>query len=224
MFFVFGQEKNSSTQNFHNLSAYSNSDSIKLLYSKIFHESLIDYKVFEQALYELKLLNSKNKLANDTILTIIDYTKNCNQERFFIIDLKNTRLLKNTLVAHGKNSGVYIASNFSNMPKSHKSSLGTFITGNTYNGKHGYSLRLDGIDKGLNDNARQRAIVIHGASYVSEDFINRTGRIGRSFGCPALPIEENKEIINLIKNQSCLYIFHPSLNDTTLAVQSQKVL
>ncbi|MBI9055196.1 MAG: murein L,D-transpeptidase catalytic domain family protein [Bacteroidales bacterium] len=158
--------------------------------------------------YELKM---KNLLNNDSLLTIIDFSKSSESRRLFILDLKNERIVKNTLVAHGMNSGVELAQSFSNKRLSYKSSLGLFITKETYSGKHGYSLRIDGMSVGLNDNARKRAIVIHGADYVSESFIQKNGRIGRSFGCPALPINQTKEIIELIKNGTCLYIYHPIL-------------
>lgn len=153
----------------------------------------------------------QNLLKNDSLLTIIDFSASSIQNRFFIIDLKNKKLLKHTLVAHGKNSGLDIAETFSNKKHSRKSSLGFYITGETYEGKHGFSLRLDGMSKDLNDNARKRAIVIHGANYVNQEFINVNGRIGRSFGCPALSFDEIHEIIDLIKEGSCLFIYHPSL-------------
>ena len=156
-------------------------------------------------------LINKNLVQNDTLLTIIDFSSSSTERRLFILDLKNQEIVKNTLVAHGKNSGVNIAEYFSNKRHSNKSSLGLYITAETYSGKHGYSLRLDGMNNGLNDKARNRAIVIHGADYVSENFIDTNGRIGRSFGCPALPDDETEEIINLIKNGSCLFIYHPSL-------------
>ena len=158
--------------------------------------------------YELKSLGL---IQNDTILTIIDFSKPSNEKRLFILDLKNEIIVKRTFVAHGKQSGVFIAESFSNKRLSNKSSLGLYITKETYEGKHGYSLRIDGMSKGINDNARKRAIVIHGADYVSESFIQKNGRLGRSFGCPALPSNETEEIIDLIKNGSCLFIYHPSL-------------
>jgi hypothetical protein len=114
-------------------------------------------------------------------------------------------------VAHGRNSGEEYANSFSNSGDSFKSSLGFYATGEIYIGKHGNSLRLDGLEKGLNDNARSRGVVMHGADYVAENFIKNNQRLGRSLGCPALPIELTDEIINLIKNKSCLYIYHPSL-------------
>ena len=156
-------------------------------------------------------LKSKKLLQNDSLLTIIDFSSPSTERRLFVLDLKNQKIVKNTLVAHGKNSGVNIAESFSNKRHSRKSSLGLYLTNETYFGKHGYSLRLDGMSNGLNDQARKRAIVIHGANYVSDSFIENNGRIGRSFGCPALPNNEAEEIINLIKDGSCLFIYHPSL-------------
>lgn len=156
-------------------------------------------------------LKSKKLLQNDSLLTIIDFSSPSTERRLFILDLKNQKIVKNTLVAHGKNSGVNIAESFSNKRHSRKSSLGLYITSKTYFGEHGYSLRLDGMSNELNDQARKRAIVIHGANYVSDSFIENNDRIGRSFGCPALPNNEVEEIINLIKDGSCLFIYHPSL-------------
>lgn len=154
---------------------------------------------------------SQNQLKNDSILTIIDFSASSIKKRFFILDLKNQKILKQTLVSHGRNSGLDVADSFSNKKHSKKSSLGFYLTGETYEGKHGFSLRLDGMSKGLNDNARKRAIVIHGASYVNPKFIKENGRIGRSFGCPALSYDESEEIIDLIKEGSCLFIYHPTL-------------
>ncbi len=156
-------------------------------------------------------LSDKNLLLNDSLLTIIDYSLPSTQKRLYILDVKNQKLLKKTLVAHGMNTGNLQAEFFSNKPESLKSSLGLYITQETYYGKHGFSLRIKGVSKGLNDNAEERAIVIHGADYVSFDFIENFGRIGRSYGCPALPVDETDEIIDLIKNGSCLYIYHPSI-------------
>lgn len=156
-------------------------------------------------------LKNKDLLKNDTLLTIIDFNQASSKKRLFILDLKNKRIIKNTLVAHGMRSGVNIAESFSNNRHSNKSSLGLYITNETYIGKHGYSLRLDGMSPGLNDNARKRAIVVHGADYVNESFISKNGRIGRSFGCPAIANDESEEIIDLIKGGSCLFIYHPEL-------------
>ena len=145
--------------------------------------------------------------SNEDIVTIIDFSKPSTEKRLFILDLKKQEILYHTFVAHGKNTGVNMATKFSNNKGSNQSSLGLFSTGESYQGKHGYSLRLDGLEKGFNDNARNRAVVMHSAIYVSEDFIKRHGRLGRSWGCPAVPAEFSKEIIDLIKGGSCLYIY-----------------
>ena len=123
----------------------------------------------------------------------------------------NTKtILYNTLVAHGRNSGNEYATAFSNESNSNKSSLGFYATGEIYIGKHGTSLRLDGLEKGINHNARRRAVVMHAADYVSENFIKQHERLGRSLGCPALPNNLNKEIVKLIQGKSCLFIYYPS--------------
>lgn len=171
----------------------------------------IPSKALELAFDNYFELQEKDLVKVDTILTIIDFSKPSTDKRLYILDLKNQQVIKNTWVAHGKRSGVDIAEDFSNNRHSNKSSLGVFITSETYMGKHGYSLRLDGMNEGLNDNARKRAIVIHGADYVSERFIKNYGRLGRSFGCPAVPLDESKEIINLIKEGSFLFIYHPDI-------------
>jgi hypothetical protein len=172
-------------------------------YKTIGLKSKIDFEVFEYALNGFKLIKNK---TNDSILTIIDYSKPSTEYRLYIIDLKNKKLISESLVAHGRNSGENKAIDFSNVKNSKKSSLGFYKTAETYTGKHGYSLKLDGLEKNINDNARERAIVIHGAWYVSEEFIDKHGRLGRSWGCPALPIDMHKKIIDTIKNGSYLYI------------------
>ena len=155
--------------------------------------------------------SESGKIQKD-ILTIVDFSMSSKEERLWVIDLKNNEILYQSLVAHGRNSGEEFAINFSNRPESHQSSLGFYATGETYIGKHGYSLRLDGLEKGLNNNARKRAIVMHGADYVSESFIENNGRLGRSFGCPSVPKELNDALINSIKEKSCLYIYYPSIS------------
>lgn len=164
----------------------------------------VSFEVFNIAVTGyLKLDHIKNK----DLITIIDFSKPSTEKRFFVIDLKNKQLLFNCFVAHGKNSGENYANSFSNIPESLKSSLGFYLTAETYSGKHGYSLRLTGLEKGINDNARAREIVIHGAEYVSQEYINKYGRLGRSWGCPSLPLEISKDIIDKISNGSCLYIY-----------------
>jgi hypothetical protein len=164
----------------------------------------LEFDVFKQAFDGYNSLELKNK----KVLSIIDFSKPSNKKRFFIIDIKNHKLLFQTLVAHGKNSGSINATRFSNKIGSHESSLGFYRTGTTYMGKRGYSLLLEGLEKGINDNARSRGIVIHGANYVSQKFISgKNSMIGRSWGCPAVSNKISKKIADLIKGGSCLYIY-----------------
>jgi hypothetical protein len=179
------------------------------IYYKLNIEDL-SFDAFKYALAGYLKLQINRTLKNDSILTIIDYSLPSTKERLFIIDLKNNKLLTKSLVAHGKSTGELYPESFSNILQSYQSCLGFFITENTYEGKHGYSLRINGIEKNINDNARKRDIVFHGADYVSKDFIDRYGRIGRSFGCPALPVEQNRKIIDLIKNNTCVFIYFPA--------------
>jgi hypothetical protein len=151
--------------------------------------------------------NQSEAVKNKSIISIIDYSKLSTEKRFYVIDLINKHLIYKCLVAHGKNSGENKAVNFSNESGSLMSSLGFFVTAETYTGENGYSLKLDGLEKGINDNARNREIVIHGAAYVSQDFIDKYSRLGRSWGCPSLPQEISKEIIDRISDGSCLFIY-----------------
>jgi hypothetical protein len=172
--------------------------------------STLDFSVFNKA-YKGYLSQLESGNVKNNILTIIDFGKSSKTERLFVIDMENYSLKFQSLVAHGKNSGEEFAEKFSNVPSSSQSSLGLYLTGETYIGKHGLSLRLKGLETS-NNLAFSRAIVVHGADYVSRDFISQNGRLGRSHGCPALPNELNEEIIGLIKEGSCLYIFHPGQN------------
>ncbi len=183
--------------------------------------------VFEKALTGFVNLKSNQHLnSNKEILTVVDFTKSSKEKRMWIIDLKNNKILLNTYVAHGRGSGDDMATNFSNVAESHQSSLGFYVTNETYQGKHGLSLKLDGFDKGINNLARARAIVVHGADYVSEKFINQHGRLGRSHGCPAVPAELNKTVIDLIKDKTCLFIngnsntYQSNLLDNTIASEN----
>lgn len=168
------------------------------------------YAVFEKALEGFTQLAESGKLGNNHLLTLIDFSRSANEKRLWIIDLQQKKILYHTLVAHGRDTGQEFAKSFSNAPHSHKSSLGFYITGNTYYGKHGLSLRLEGVEKGFNDNARERAIVMHGADYVSKDFIQKYGRLGRSYGCPALPTKKAKAIISLLAHETCVFMYYPS--------------
>ncbi|ASQ91214.1 hypothetical protein CHL67_10095 [Prosthecochloris sp. GSB1] len=168
----------------------------------------IDQKALRMAMTGYHALRRKGLLKNDEVLTIIDYKQPSVKKRLFVIDMRKNRVLASSLVAHGKNSGKNRAIRFSNVPGSFKSSPGFFVTDRTYQGKHGYSLRLKGMERGINDNAEMRNIVIHGADYVSSDFIRRHGRLGRSLGCPALPFSDYRQVIDLIKDGSCLFIYN----------------
>ena len=154
-----------------------------------------------------KLLNSG--AINKEILTIVDFSQSSHKKRMYIIDVKNYKVLVNTFVAHGKNTGLQNATNFSNTPESLQSSLGFYVTTSTYFGKHGLSLRLDGKDRGFNDKAMERAIVVHGAAYIGSHRLGSAYQ-GRSFGCPAVPQEMSDKVINTIKDGTCLFIYHPS--------------
>ena len=170
---------------------------------------LPELKTFCEALKAFYLLKEKGMIKKD-ILSVIDFSLSSNIKLLWVIDLDSNKILFHSLVAHGRNTGEEFASAFSNANSSFKSSLGFYATGEIYQGKHGASLKLDGLEKGVNDHARERAVVMHGADYVSESFIRDHKRLGRSQGCPALPVELTDEIIELIKNKSCLYIYHPS--------------
>jgi hypothetical protein len=165
---------------------------------------------FIQALKGFYLLKEKG-LIKKNILTLVDFSLSSNLKRLWVIDLTTNTVLFQSLVAHGRNTGEEFANSFSNAQQSFKSSLGFYVTGEIYNGKHGMSLRLDGLEKGLNDNARSRGVVMHAANYVSNSFIKNNKRLGRSQGCPAIPEELSKDIINAIKDKSCLFIYHPSV-------------
>lgn len=170
----------------------------------------LNRKAFEFAQQGFEKLKEQGLILNDNIISIIDFSLPSTEKRLYVVDLKNYQVLYKTYVAHGKNSGTVMANSFSNSPSSYKSSLGFYKTLGTYIGKHGYSLRLQGLEKGINDNAYERAIVMHGADYVNPSYIPKLGYIGRSQGCPAVSPKEAKPIINTIKNGSCLFIYSPN--------------
>jgi L,D-transpeptidase catalytic domain len=159
-----------------------------------------------EGFYTLK----QNGVIEKDILTVIDFSMSSTKKRLWVIDLSINKILYNTVVSHGMNSGLEYANSFSNSESSNKSSLGFYATGETYNGKHGLSLKLDGLEKGINHNARKRAVVMHGASYSNPKIIKSQGYLGRSQGCPAIPEGLKSEIIKVIKNKSCLFIYHPT--------------
>ncbi len=168
-----------------------------------------DYEVFYSAIRGYNSIQDSLHAFNKPLLTIIDFSRPSTDKRLWVIDLKTKKVLFNTFVAHGRNSGDVIPTKFSNRCDSFESSLGFYKTGATYSGKHGLSLKLHGLEEGINDQAEKRSIVIHGADYVSERFIANSGRLGRSQGCPAVSMQIHKDLIKVIKDQTCLFIYHP---------------
>lgn len=174
------------------------------LYNRLGINNVVSYKAFEQAMQGRSKISGIKK---DNLLVVIDFSKPSTDERLCVIDLGNETVLFRSHVAHGRNSGSNYATSFSNKPGSYQSSLGFYLTENTYQGKNGYSLRLNGLEKGINDKAKERAIVIHGSSYCNPSVIKSNGRLGRSLGCPALPTALNKPIIDTIKDGTLIYIY-----------------
>ena len=181
-------------------------------YSRQLYESLgdhdLNYKAFETALKGFVKLQLEDQIDNTAYLTVIDMSLSANEHRFFLINLNKGSIELKSRVAHGRNSGGEYAKAFSNKEGSFKTSLGFYRTAETYHGKHGLSLRLDGLEAS-NDNARDRAIVIHAADYVSKKFIETYGRLGRSLGCPSLPQAEFDKVVHKIKNGTLLFIYYP---------------
>lgn len=155
---------------------------------------------------------NRKGLVNKPYLTVIDYSLPSSQKRMWVIDVNRTAVMFHTYVAHGKNSGDLHSTSFSNKSGSKASSLGTFITSDTYHGSVGYALNLKGLEKGINDNALSRRVVIHGADYVSQAFLSRHGRLGRSWGCPALEKAIAPKVINQIKGGSVVFAYYPHKN------------
>ena len=194
--------------------------SIKMYDSLKLNLSGLSEQAFISAVKGYEYLKLKGKIGNENILSIADFSRPSSHKRFFVIDLKNLKVLFNTYVAHGQNSGAAMATQFSNIPESLQSSLGFYTTSSTYIGKNGYSMHLKGMENGINDKAEERAIVMHGAPYINNDIINERGYIGRSWGCPALPEKMNKPIIDKIKNGSCLFIY----SENSKYLHSSKIL
>ncbi len=179
-----------------------NSQSVGRLWT-VLDDTTLSMKALSLALGGMHIIRP----ANDSIVTIIDFTLPSTQERLWIIDVKNHRILLKTYVAHGRNTGENWAMRFSNEPNSLMSSPGFYLTGKIYYGKHGYSLTLQGLEPGINDKAMDRRIVVHGAWYVGRQFIKKYGRLGRSYGCPAVPEDISRQVIDLIKDGCLLFIF-----------------
>jgi hypothetical protein len=212
--FVFGTGKSKSISKKSTIAASAPApkafDKNAFLYDSLQLSDLgLSKAAFEYALTGYNTLIESGKIQKDNILTIIDFSLPSSKKRLFVIDLVSGQLLFNTFVSHGRNSGAVIATKFSNAFNSLKSSLGFYTTAGTYQGKHGYSLRLEGQEAGINDNAFKRGIVIHSANYVSENTANARGFVGRSQGCPAIPESLKKPIIETIRNGSCLFVYSP---------------
>ena len=164
------------------------------------------FEVFDKALAGYYNMKRNKDISDKPVITIVDFTKSSNDKRLWVIDLDKKEVLFNTYVSHGRNSGEEFAEHFSNESESFMSSIGFYVTNDTYYGKHGLSLRLDGLDKDFNSNAKDRCIVMHGAEYASPEFIEQAGRLGRSLGCPAVPMEEHEDIIKTVVGGTALYI------------------
>jgi len=169
----------------------------------------IETDVFAMALDAASCAVRTGAVSAPETLTVIDYSKPSSERRLWVFDLKAKELVYEELVAHGQGSGANMATQFSNEDESHQTSLGLFVTRDTYVGKNGYSLRLDGLDRGVNDRARDRAIVMHGAPYVSEQFVKANGRLGRSWGCPAISAVVAKQMIDRVKGGGLVFAYYP---------------
>ena len=169
----------------------------------------IETDVFEMALGAASCAVRTGDVKDPETLTVIDYSKPSSERRLWVFDLKARELVYEELVAHGQGSGANMATEFSNDDESHQTSLGLFVTRDTYVGKNGYSLRLDGLDRGVNDRARDRAIVMHGAPYVSEAFVKANGRLGRSWGCPAISAAVARQMIDRVKGGGLVFAYYP---------------
>ena len=172
----------------------------------------LDDSVFTLALGAASCAVRTGDAESPSTLTIIDYSRPSASKRMWVLDLEARQVLFEDLVAHGQGSGDNLPTKFSNEADSHQSSLGLFVTGDTYVGKNGYSLRLDGLDAGFNDHARDRAIVMHGAPYVSPEFVRAQGRLGRSWGCPALSEDIARTVIDRIKGGDLVFAYYPDQN------------
>lgn len=172
------------------------------LYEELKLEETVGFPAFQEALQGYPQYTAEKP----ALLALIDFTKPSTEKRFCVIDLQRKQVLFRSHVAHGRNSGDNYAVSFSNRPGSFQSSLGFFRTGNTYYGKNGYSLLLEGLEPGINDKARERNIVMHGAAYADPSFARSRGRLGRSLGCPALPPAVSRQVIDTLKNGALLYI------------------
>ncbi|AJR06077.1 hypothetical protein C9J03_23010 [Photobacterium gaetbulicola] len=170
--------------------------------------SIKEHPYFKPLLVESAISRSNSLGETPSSFTIIDYTLPSEVERLFIVDVESGHISHQSLVAHAKQSGYRLPTRFSNINGSNQSSVGLFKTGETYFGINGYSLRIDGLEVGINDKARSRFIVVHGADYVSEAFLKHNGTLGRSEGCFAIPFDGFEDVINRIKESGYIYVHH----------------
>jgi hypothetical protein len=184
-------------------------DSMKL------EQSGLNQKAFEYAWRGYHNLVKQGKLKKSYVLTVCDFTQSSSNKRLYVIDVAHKKLLYNTYVSHGMNSGIEYATSFSNKANSFKSSLGFFVTSKTYVGRNGLSLKVKGLEKGYNDQAAKRHIVLHGSDYITPEYMKDNGEMGRSLGCAAMPNVLSPKIIKTIKNGSCLFIYHPTVKYLT---------
>ena len=168
----------------------------------------LSFEAFRYAYIGYQSLRKQHRLNEKDLFSIIDFTKDSSSKRFYTIDLEKMKIVYYTYVAHGKKSGERMATSFSDAVESNKSSIGFYITGNTYNGGNGYSLILHGDEKGYNSNLAKRSVVVHAADYANEDYIARNGRMGRSLGCPALPENIYKQVIETIKEKTMIFAYY----------------
>ena len=179
---------------------------IKIMYRELFLSDKVSFSCFNNAIQGLEKIEELGNNTNNNLLVIVDYTKPSTEERLFVVDLEKKQLLISSLVTHGRGTGDLYATEFSNKNNSYSTSSGFYLTGNIYNGKHGESLVLYGLEKGKNDNAQKRTIVMHSAYYANKNFAEKYGRLGRSKGCLALPTDLNSKIIHLISDGVVLYV------------------
>jgi hypothetical protein len=176
------------------------------------HQRGLSRSAFDYAWQGYLRLHQAGRIREGSVLTICDYSQSSRNKRLYVLDIKNRQVVCQTYVAHGRNSGGEFAHTFSNKPESFKSSLGFFITRRTYHGAHGLALHLEGLERGINDRASNRKIVIHGSPYVGRSYLRSNNFTGRSLGCPAVPAREARAIISAIEGGSCLFIYHPTQN------------
>lgn len=198
-----GGKSSDSTPDFAERAASSDVEAYASLYRSMQLEGVVNWKAFRQAVAGYYKIDNRKR----EVLTLIDFSRPSTAKRLFVFDMRERKVLFSSVVSHGKNSGDNYATSFSNEYGSYKSSLGFYLTESTYQGKNGYSLILNGLEKGINDRARERAIVMHGAAYADPSVASRGGRLGRSFGCPAVPQKLSRPIIDAIKGGSVMYIY-----------------